>query len=366
MFKNLENNNMQSNTTKPVFITQDASMMTLYQNVKLVARSNAPAIITGESGTGKEVLARLLHFHSPRCNHPFVALNCGALPEDIVESELFGHEKGSFTGAVNRRKGCFEQADNGILFLDEIGETSQRIQVKLLRAVELKNFRRVGGSEETQTDVQIVTATNRDIAVMMNDGKFREDLYYRLSVIELNIPPLRDRRSDIPLLSEYFLSKFLQEHDLPEKYFSNEFLNHLMNYGWPGNVRELRNAIERCAIMCTDSEIHTDYLPKAICSSEPEMTGSKNLQNSSDHIAGTNGTNRCAFSESNSGGSNSRNNNTGDCEQLTIPIGTSMENAERMIIRQTLSYTDNNISEAARVLGVSRNTLHNKLSRFKI
>lgn len=337
-------NNSIKNGEKPVFITQNPEMKKLYEKVKHVARSQAPVFVTGESGTGKEVIARLLHYHSSRKEKPFVALNGGAISKDIVESELFGHEKGSFTGAINSKKGCFEQAHEGILFLDEIGDMSPDIQVKLLRAAELKNFRRVGGSEEIFTDVQIISATNKNIMDLMSDGKFREDLYYRLSVIELHIPPLRDRREDISILSDFFLSKYLQDNNLPEKKFSKEFKNYLMNYHWPGNVRELRNVIERCAIMCSDDIIHTEYLPDSIENVGPMPSEKKNGHGN--------------------GSMNGSINGNGEAKHFYIPIGTSMKNAERIIINRTLNFTENNISEAARILEVSRNTLHNKLSKF--
>lgn len=327
-------NNLASNGSKPVLVTQNPKMKELYQNVKLVARSEAPVFITGESGTGKEVIARLLHFHSKRKNKPFIALNCGAIPRDIVESELFGHEKGSFTGAVSSKTGCFEQADKGMLFLDEVAEMNPEIQVKLLRAVELNNFRKIGGTKEIQTDVQVISATNRNVHELMSEKGFREDLYYRLSVIELYIPPLRERKDDIPLLSKYFLSRYLSKKDLPRKDFSEEFINYLLNYDWPGNVRELRNVIERCAIMCNDNVIHTDHLPRSI-------GGPVSNQNLHENL-----------------------NSNGNGKHFHIPVGTTMENAEKIIINRTLSYTGNNISEAARILEVSRNTLHNKLAKF--
>lgn len=325
---------MGSGGSKPVFITQNPAMKELYKNVQLVARSEAPVFITGESGTGKEVIARLLHYHSHREHKPFLALNCGALPKDIVESELFGHEKGAFTGAVSSKKGCFELADKGVLFLDEVAEMQPEIQVKLLRAVELNNFRKIGGNKEIQTDVQVISATNQDVQKLMCNGGFREDLYYRLSVIELYIPPLRERKDDIPLLSEFFLSQYLNKKELPRKEFSKEFMEYLLNYDWPGNVRELRNVIERCAIMCDDDIIHTDHLPRSI-------GGSASIKGSRVNVS-----------------------SNGNGKSFDIPVGTTLENAEKIIINRTLSHTGNNISEAARILEVSRNTLHNKLSKF--
>lgn len=314
---------------KPVLITQNEKMQDLCKQAKLVARSQAPVLITGESGAGKEVFANLIHYHSSRNKEPFVAMNCGAVAKDIVESELFGHEKGAFTGAVKQKPGCFEMADEGTLFLDEIGEMEPDLQVKLLRAVELKTFRRVGGDEEIKVDTRIISATNQDIDDLMDSGDFRKDLFYRLSVIELHIPPLRERKDDIPLLAEHFLTDYIQKHDLEPKNFSEECLGKMVGYDWPGNVRELRNVVERCAIMCQNRSISAEFLPAEINDVEPIKIG-------------VNGK-----------------------KAVIIPVGTTVENAERILINRTLNSVDNNKSEAARILGVSRKTLHNKLSKFE-
>lgn len=328
MSKSVKVTDKNRDREKPVLITQNEQMQDLCEQAKLVARSQAPVLITGESGSGKEVFANLIHYHSSRKGNPFVAMNCGAVAKDIVESELFGHEKGAFTGAVKQKPGCFEMAHEGTLFLDEIGEMEPELQVKLLRAAELKTFRRVGGDEEIKTDTRIISATNRDIGELMESGKFRKDLFYRLSVIELHIPPLRERKDDIPLLAEYFLTNYIQRHELDPQKFSKECLGKMMGYDWPGNVRELRNVVERCAIMCQDATISLEFLPLEFRDVEPITLGEGK-------------------------------------KAVTIPVGTTVENAERMLINTTLHSVDNNKSEAARILGVSRKTLHNKLSKFE-
>lgn len=310
---------------KPVLVTQNPVMEDLLKTVNQVARTNASILITGESGTGKEVIAQLVHFNSKRKNNAFIAVNCGAIPKDIIESELFGHEKGAFTGALSRKEGCFEMANKGTLFFDEIAEMSPDMQVKLLRAVEVSAFRRVGGSEEVNVDVRLVAATNKNLKTGMEDGLFREDLFYRLSVMELYIPPLRQRKDDIPLLAEYFLSLYLNKYDVPHKKLSDDCMNMMMMYDWPGNVRELRNVMERLVIVCPDEIIKPQCLPSRISKFKKVVNVRGNIQ---------------------------------------IPLGSSIEEAEKTIITHTLASVDNNISEAARVLGVSRKTLHNKLNRF--
>ncbi|MBO6622519.1 MAG: sigma-54-dependent Fis family transcriptional regulator [Balneola sp.] len=323
----------------PEFIANDKSMKDLCYKIDKIATTDATVLITGESGTGKEVVSRLIHHKSKRKDQPFVALNCGAISKDLVESELFGHEKGAFTGATEKKEGCFEQASGGTIFLDEIGEMELDMQVKLLRAVEQRSFRRVGGKEEIKTDVRIVAATNCNLKKAIEEGDFRKDLYYRLCVIELEIPPLRERRSDIIELADFYLKKFIKKHECEPKYFTNECGNYLRNYMWPGNVRELRNTIERTVIMCMDKEISSKFLPSEIledCSCDEAFSDSKlNIKNP---IPGS---------------------------QVKIPLGISMEEAEKMLIDRTLLSVDNNKSEAAKILGFSRKTLHNKLNKYE-
>lgn len=322
---------------EPVFITRDPKMEKLYKQVEKIAKTEASVLITGESGTGKEVIFRLIHAKSPRKNRPFVALNCAAIPREMVESELFGHEKGAFTGAANRKKGCFELADNGTLFLDEIAEMEPGIQVKLLRAVEYKTFRRLGGSEEVETDVRIVAATNKDMSEALENEEFRKDLFYRLSVVELNIPPLRQRKVDIPLLARHFMKMFAAKYQTTPKQFSDDCINSFLGYDWPGNVRELRNTVERCVIMCPNETVTRSYIAP--------------------HIAESDG-------NSNSKIYDTYSNGNGDIDRINIPVGTTIKEAERRLIDKTLSSVNNNKSEAARILGFSRATLHNKLDKY--
>lgn len=327
---------------EPVFITNDAAMLELCYQIKKIAKTETTVLITGESGTGKEIVSHLIHHFSKRSNQAFIALNCGAIPRDIVESELFGHEKGAFTGAVDKKEGCFELATKGILFLDEIGEMKLDTQVKLLRVVENKSFRRIGGKKEIETDTRVIAATNKEMSEALAKGEFRRDLFYRLSVIELHIPPLRDRTGDILLLANYFLSRFIQKHNCGDKGFSEECKNILTDYHWPGNVRELRNTIERCVIMCPNESITPEYLPY-------DVTGVSGRIGRKSVIPGYNG---------------HVNGNGNGQNHINIPVGVTMQEAERMLINKTLSSVNNNKSEAARILGFSRKTLHNKLNRY--
>ncbi|MEX2410495.1 MAG: sigma-54 dependent transcriptional regulator, partial [Candidatus Paceibacterota bacterium] len=229
---------------KPVFITQSPVMLDLYEKIQLIAKTKATVLITGENGTGKEIFAQLLHYHSKKSSKPMVTVNCGAIPSELVESELLGHEKGAFTGAVSQKMGCFEMADKGTLFLDEIGEMSLNAQVKLLRAVEVGVFRRVGGKQEIKVDVSLISATNKILSDQVKAGSFREDLFYRLNVIELYIPPLRHRKEDISLLSEFYKNVYCDSYNLEDVEFAEETKTILQNYDWPGNVRELKNTVE--------------------------------------------------------------------------------------------------------------------------
>lgn len=329
---------------EPVFIAKDPVMQDLYDKINKIAKSDTTVLITGESGTGKEVVSRLIHQKSKRRGKSFVALNAGAIPKDIVESELFGHEKGAFTGAVEKKKGCFELADNGTLFLDEIAEMALDIQVKLLRAVEYNTFRRLGGSEEIKTDVRIIAATNKNLSKAVAEGEFRKDLFYRMSVIELHIPALRERKGDIPHLAKYFLNEFADKHNVSRQEFSQNSMDQLVDYNWPGNVRELRNVIERCVIMCSDGIIEPEFLPQHIISSEviKEEGNETNIAVSNGGPLHTNGHGK----------------------EVNLPIGVTLEEAEKILINRTLSSVNNNKSEAARILGFSRQTLHNKLEKY--
>ena len=239
-------------------------MHQVYEIIEKVAQTRASVLVTGESGTGKELIARAIHFNSPRSDKPFITVNCSALPETLLESELFGHERGAFTGAVTRRKGRFELAHNGTLFLDEVGDMSPALQVKLLRVLQEMRFERVGGTATLQVDARLVAASNRDLKREVDLGRFREDLYYRLKVVHIHVPPLRERRDDIPLLVHHFLKKVAKANGLPVKNVSHEAIKCLYQYDWVGNVRELENVIERAVILCDGDDIRTQDLPEEL------------------------------------------------------------------------------------------------------
>jgi len=248
---------------------RSAPMLAIFKLIETVAATNSTILITGESGTGKELVARAIHFNSARSDHPFVALNCGAFPEALLESELFGHVKGSFTGAAANKKGLVEVAEKGTIFLDEIGEMSPMMQVKLLRVLQERTFRRVGGLEEVEADIRIITATNRDLSKMVAEGKFREDLFYRINVIPVHLPPLRDRRDDIPLLASHFVKKYAEQMRKPIAGISSEATVYLELYEWPGNIRELENVIERAVALEPTSTVTSASLPHYVCGTLP-------------------------------------------------------------------------------------------------
>jgi two-component system response regulator PilR (NtrC family) len=245
-------------------IGKSAVMQTLFQLIETIAPTTSTVLLSGESGTGKELVARAIHFNSPRRDRPFVAVNCGALPETLLESELFGHMKGSFTGADSNRKGLVEIADKGTIFLDEIGEMSPMMQVKLLRVLQERKFRRVGGSEEIDADIRVIAATNRDLQQRVDEGKFREDLFYRINVIPVHLPPLREREGDIALLAEHFVARFGQAMGKPVRAISDDARDRLELYPWPGNIRELENAMERAVALERTDVIEPGSLPAAV------------------------------------------------------------------------------------------------------
>lgn len=251
-------------------LTRSQRMKDLLQSVSKVARSNATVLVTGESGTGKELIASAIHYNSPRSAGPFVKINCAAVPEGLLESEFFGHEKGSFTGAVTRRRGRFEQAEHGTLLLDEIGDISSSLQVKLLRVLQERQFERVGGTEPVHSDVRLVVATNRNLEEMVRKGVFRQDLYFRLNVVTVQTIPLRERQEDINLLATQFLERFAQENNADVVGFDDRAMECLMHYRWPGNIRELSNAIERAVVMSTGRLVFVEDLPERITSAMPE------------------------------------------------------------------------------------------------
>jgi DNA-binding NtrC family response regulator len=304
-------------------IGQSSQMQEVYKLIEAVADSTANVIITGESGTGKELVAKAIHQKSGRKAQPFIAVNCSAFPENILENELFGHEKGAFTGALNEKAGCFEMADRGTLFLDEIGEMSLETQAKILRALEERRFRRLGGKKEIHVDVRVVAATNRNLKQALEEKRLREDLYYRLAVVEIDLPPLRERAEDIPLLISAFLNYFNEKNHKNIKGLTAPCRDILMKYPWYGNVRELRNVIERAVILSTSDKIDVHILPERILTYKFEKP------------------------------------------TIMIPLGTTVEEAEKLLIFRTLEIENGNKTRAAQTLGISLKTLHNKLGKYK-
>jgi two-component system response regulator PilR (NtrC family) len=267
---------LQSSHQFSSIVGRGEAMLAVFKLIETVAPTNSTILVTGESGTGKELVARAIHFNSLRRDRPFVAVNCGALPEQLLESELFGHMRGSFTGASANKKGLVEVADRGTIFLDELGEMSPMMQVKLLRVLQERRFRRLGGTEEVEANIRVIAATNQDLAKMVADGRFREDLYYRVNVIQVQLPPLRERREDIALLAAHFLEKFREQMGKNVAGISQEAMGHLERYDWPGNIRELENVIERAVALESSAAILPDSLP-------PQLRGlpSKNGQTAS-------------------------------------------------------------------------------------
>ncbi len=302
-------------------VCADPKMQAVLELVAQVGPSRASVLLSGESGTGKELIAEAIHLASPRAKAPFVRLHCAALSESLLESELFGHERGAFTGAVGRREGRFKQADGGTLFLDEIAEVSASVQVKLLRFLQEKSFERVGGNETLKVDVRIIAATNRDLAAEIKRGTFREDLFYRLNVVTVELPPLRDRRGDIPALASFFLRRYAAENGKSLDTFTDDALEALLEYGWPGNVRELENAVERAVVLCEAGQIEKKHLPPSLVPSA-ERGGPP-----------------------------------------PIP-GSTIADLERYAILKTLEACGGSTSKAATVLGVSPRKIQYKLHEY--
>ncbi|MFP2927631.1 sigma-54-dependent transcriptional regulator [Pyxidicoccus sp. 3LG] len=303
-------------------VGQSPAFRAMLDTIRQAAPSTATVLLLGESGTGKELAARSVHEYSNRSKGPFVAVNCGALPENILEAELFGVERGAFTGAVARREGRFERASGGTLFLDEVGEMPLSAQVKLLRALAEGEIERLGGTQTVKVDVRLVAATNKDLQKEVAEGRFREDLYYRLNVVEIRVPALASRREDIPLLADAFLRRFAAKNGKVLRGFSQEALGVLENYAWPGNVRELRNAVERAVVLARGEVLDASDLPESV-----------------------------------------RKGPLGSAGQLVIPIGTPMEEVERRVIHETLRHTKGDKTLAARLLGIAARTIYRKLER---
>jgi DNA-binding NtrC family response regulator len=326
-------------------------MLEIFTLLQQAGPSKACVLVTGESGTGKEVVARTLHALSPRRQGPFVAINCAALPESLIESELFGHEKGSFTGASERRAGCFEVAQHGTLMLDEIGEMPMQTQAKLLRILEDSKVRRLGGKTEFEVDVRLVAATNKVPEEAVRGGHLREDLYYRLNVFHIHLPPLRERLGDIKPIAEALLVDLNRKHDCRVSDVAPEVLRSMERYNWPGNVRELRNVLERAVILAGEGTIETKYLP-AFLQDRPIMAPVVVSAAAASTTAATPMTATAPPPASE------------DKDALRIQIGTTVEEAEKGLILRTLEHTKNNKTRAAEILGISLKTLHNKLKEY--
>jgi len=305
-------------------IGRSEAMQEIFTTIDRVAPSRATVLLAGESGVGKDLIARAIHFHSPRRDRPLVKINCSSIPENLMESELFGYEKGAFTGAAGTKPGKFEQADTGTVFLDEIGDVPAAIQVKLLRILQEREFERLGSNVTRHIDVRVIAATNQDLRAALEQGTFREDLYYRLNVVPINIPPLRERREDIRFLANHFLKKLAPDAGSEVESITDAGMEKLLNYHWPGNVRELENVIERGLILCRGKELDVDDI-------KLETAPRPRAQNDGQHF---------------------------------LPEGLTLDQYEQEIIREALKRADGNKSQAARMLGLTRNALRYRLTQM--
>ncbi|MCQ2595628.1 MAG: sigma-54 dependent transcriptional regulator [Treponemataceae bacterium] len=313
---------LDSNKSFESIIGKSAEMQKIFEMVRRVAASKASVLITGESGVGKELIANAVHNLSPRKDNPLVKVHCAALSENLLESELFGHEKGAFTGANARKRGRFELAHGGSIFLDEIGEINQNVQIKILRVLQDKRFERVGGEETVETDVRVIAATNRNLEEEITKGNFREDLYYRLNVVHIHVPPLRERKDDIPLMVSSFLKEFAKENGKNISSIDSRARSALYKYDWPGNIRQLRNCMESAVVMCAGDTLTLDDFPPTIS------------QNTAQDF-------------------------------VQIPNGITLEEAEKIYIQESLAVNQGNKSKTAEVLGIGRKTLHRKLEEWE-
>jgi DNA-binding NtrC family response regulator len=313
-----------------VMVGNSQKMREIFGLIEQIAPSNVSVLITGESGTGKELVARTLHDLSPRKNMPFVAVNCAAIPETLMESEIFGHEKGAFTGAAERRAGCFELASGGTLLLDELAEMPLGTQAKLLRVLEERKIRRLGARSEQEVDVRVLAATNRNPETVVADGLLRQDLFYRLNVFNITLPPLREHMDDLPILAESMLSAMNAKHGRHVAGVAESMLERMSNYNWPGNARELRNVIERAVILCPDgAPLDVGHLPPGFGKTQGPLAGSF------------------------------------EADVVPVRVGSTMEEAERQLILRTVESTGQNKTRAAEILGLSIKTLHNKLKEYE-
>jgi DNA-binding NtrC family response regulator len=315
-----ENSNIDEKLN-PIF-SQNSKMSQIYEQIRKIAQSKASVLIQGESGTGKELIARAIHFHSPRNQKPFIRVNCTALAETLLESELFGHERGAYTGAISKHVGRFELANEGTLLLDEISEISPNIQAKLLRVLEEEEFERVGGEKTIKIDVRIVATTNRNLMDEIQKGEFREDLFYRLNVVPIYLPPLRERQEDVPLLVDYYLKKYSSENGIVVKSIDREAMDYLCNYSWPGNIRELRNVIQRAVVMGSSEVLQLKQFSSLVNHREVRR------------------------------------------QENTSAPGKAIEDMEKDLIFSTLEKTGGNKTKAAELLKITTRTLRNKLSRY--
>ncbi len=311
-------------------IGRGKAMQRVLEMVRKAAPTKSTVLVTGESGTGKELVAKAIHYASPRKDAPFISVNCMALASGVLESELFGHEKGSFTGAVARKRGRFEMAHGGTIFLDEIGELSPELQVKLLRVLQERKFERVGGADPIEVDIRILAATNRNLSEAVAAGAFREDLYYRLNVVHIQTPPLRERREDIPILAAHFLERYAKENGKAFKGFSPEAMEYLTAYEWPGNVRQLQNVVERCVVLAGSDVIVVEDLPSEIRDEESQYKSAVDLL------------------------------------PLTINLGETLEKIETALIRRALARSSLVQVKAAEMLGISKSLLQYKLKKYKL
>jgi DNA-binding NtrC family response regulator len=315
---------LETQTHFEQMVGESEPMQGIYSLVEMVADSDVTVLLTGESGTGKELIARAIHHKSTRADGPFITLNCGALPDNLFESELFGYDKGAFTGAMATKMGRFELADGGTLLLDEVGELSLKSQVDFLRVLETKEFRRLGGTKLLKVNTRIIAATNRNLEEAVKQGDFREDLYYRLTVVPIRLPPLRDRADDIPLLVDRFLAECSAQHHREPKDVSREAMRLLRLYGWPGNIRQLRNLMERLVVTVKDTMIQPEHLPEEIQASKE------------------------------------------DARTMVVTLGTSLDQLEREVIQRTLTEITNHREKAAKLLGISLRALQYKIKEYGI